>query len=75
LEDKVLQRAVTMILEPLYEQQFVDCSRSFDFLGFSFFWGRSRKGNWVVRCVFRGRKASDSRHVGPWFHTMSVRCA
>ena len=26
-------------------------------------------------CVFRGRKASDSRHVGPWFHTMSVQCA
>ena len=29
LEDKVLQRAVTMILEPLYEQQFLDCSYGF----------------------------------------------
>ena len=26
LEDKVLQRAVTMVLEPLYEQDFLDCS-------------------------------------------------
>jgi len=29
LEDKLLQRAVTMILEPLYEQQFLDCSYGF----------------------------------------------
>jgi group II intron reverse transcriptase/maturase len=28
-EDKVLQRAVTMILEPLYEQEFLDCSYGF----------------------------------------------
>ncbi|MCZ6893001.1 MAG: reverse transcriptase domain-containing protein [Gammaproteobacteria bacterium] len=26
LEDKVLQRAVVMLLEPIYEQQFLDCS-------------------------------------------------
>jgi hypothetical protein len=26
-------------------------------------------------CVFRARKASDSRHAGPWFHTMSVQCS
>lgn len=25
-EDKVLQRAVQMVLEPLYEQDFLDCS-------------------------------------------------
>jgi hypothetical protein len=24
-------------------------------------------------CVFRARKASDSRHDGPWFHAMSVQ--
>jgi RNA-directed DNA polymerase len=29
LEDKVLQRAVLMILEPLYEQDFLDCSYGF----------------------------------------------
>jgi group II intron reverse transcriptase/maturase len=28
-EDKVLQRAVTMVLEPLYEQEFLDCSHGF----------------------------------------------
>ena len=28
-EDKVLQRAVQMILEPLYEQEFLDCSYGF----------------------------------------------
>jgi group II intron reverse transcriptase/maturase len=29
LEDKVLQRAVTMVLEPLFEQDFLDCSFGF----------------------------------------------
>ena len=29
LEDKILQRAVAMILEPLYEQDFLDCSYGF----------------------------------------------
>jgi len=29
LEDKVLQRAVLMLLEPVYEQQFLDCSHGF----------------------------------------------
>jgi retron-type reverse transcriptase len=28
-EDKVLQRAVVMVLEPLYEQDFYDCSYGF----------------------------------------------
>ena len=28
-EDKVLQRAVQMVLEPLYEQEFLDCSHGF----------------------------------------------
>ena len=28
-EDKILQRAVTMILEPIYEQDFLDCSYGF----------------------------------------------
>ena len=29
LEDKILQRAVTMVLEPIYEQDFLDCSYGF----------------------------------------------
>src|SRR5579872_6325706 len=29
LEDKVLQRAVVMLLEPVYEQDFLDCSYGF----------------------------------------------
>src|SRR5262249_36494028 len=28
-EDKVLQRAVVMLLEPIYEQDFLDCSHGF----------------------------------------------
>ena len=29
LEDKILQRAVVMLLEPIYEQDFLDCSHGF----------------------------------------------
>lgn len=29
LEDKILQRAVSMVLEPIYEQDFLDCSYGF----------------------------------------------
>ena len=29
LEDKVLQRAILMVLEPIYEQDFLDCSYGF----------------------------------------------
>ncbi len=29
LEDKILQRAVVMLLEPIYEQDFMDCSYGF----------------------------------------------
>ena len=29
LEDKILQRAVLMILEPMYEQSFLECSHGF----------------------------------------------
>ena len=29
LEDKILQRAVVMVLEPIYEQDFLDCSHGF----------------------------------------------
>lgn len=29
----------------------------------------------AIDCVFRARKASDSRHAGPWFRAMSVQCS
>jgi group II intron reverse transcriptase/maturase len=29
LEDKILQRAVVMVMEPIYEQEFLDCSKGF----------------------------------------------
>ena len=104
LEDKVLQRAIAMLLEPIYEQDFYDCSYgfrprrsahdaldslskqtmwsgvsciwlvsfrkpqgerkgpdadgpgTFDFLGFTHFWARSRKGTWILK-----RKTAASR--------------
>lgn len=34
-----------------------------------------RVGTCAFVCVFRARKASDSRQGGPWFQTMSVHCA
>lgn len=53
-EDKILQRAVVMLLEPIYEGEFYDFP--FDFLGFTHYWGKSRKGNNVVH-----RKTSAKR--------------
>lgn len=29
LEDRILQRAVVMVMEPIYEQEFLDCSKGF----------------------------------------------
>jgi hypothetical protein len=108
IEDKILQKAVCMILEPIYEQDFLECSYgyrpgrsphdaldavwrqsmgigvevilvldirkffdspdktrlvrfvkpggsdrkgpdTFDFLGFTHYWGKSRNGNWVIK--------------------------
>src|SRR5215813_8235672 len=60
LEDKVLQRAVVMLLEPIYEQDFLDCS-------YGFRCGRSahqalddfrnqlmgRRGGWVLEVDIR----------------------
>ena len=43
-EDKVLQRAVVMVLEPIYEQEFHDCS-------FGFRPGRSAHDGVIVRLV------------------------
>jgi Mrp family chromosome partitioning ATPase len=35
-------------------------------------WGQTKRS---LVCVFRARKASVSRHVGPRFHTRSVQCS
>jgi group II intron reverse transcriptase/maturase len=41
--------------------------RSFDFLGFTHFWGRSRKGGWVVtRKTMRTRLARALKTVNAW---------
>ncbi|MDZ7696517.1 MAG: reverse transcriptase domain-containing protein [Deltaproteobacteria bacterium] len=48
LEDKILQRAVVMVLSPLYEADFLDCSYGFR-PGKSCFtrrWKRCGKGSW-----------------------------
>jgi RNA-directed DNA polymerase len=54
-EDKVLQRAVVMILEPLYEQDFKDCSYGFRpgrsaHGALQALWGEAMgmKGGWIV---------------------------
>lgn len=44
-EDKVLQRAVAMVLEAIYEQDFLDCS-------YGFRPGRSTTRHWM-RCMMR----------------------
>lgn len=41
--------------------------QSFDFLGFTHFWGRSRKGRWMVsRKTARGRFTAALRRVAQW---------
>jgi group II intron reverse transcriptase/maturase len=42
-------------------------SRSFDFLGFTFFWGLSRKGRWVVKQkTARSRVTRTLKRLGQW---------
>lgn len=44
--------------------------RSFEMLGFSHFWGRSRKGRWVVkRKTAKGRFSRALRRMGQWCRT------
>ena len=45
LEDKVLQRAVLMVLEPVYEQDFMDCSYGFR---------RGRSAHQALEALWRG---------------------
>ena len=44
------------------------------YYSYPYYWGGA--GFWGAGvCVFRARKASDSRQGGPWFHAMSVHCS
>ena len=62
LEDKVLQRAVVMLLEPIYEQDFLDCS-------FGFRPGRSAHD---ALDSFR-RQAMNCRPQGVWVLEVDIR--
>ncbi len=60
-EDKVLQRAVAMVLEPLYEQDFKDCSYGFRpgrsaHQALEAFWRQCRdlKAGWVLEVDIQG---------------------
>jgi len=98
LEDKILQRAVLTALEPVYEQDFLDCSYGFrpgrsahqalevlwqgpmaiaggwvidldiqSYFDITHYWGRSRKGRWVVqRKTARTRFSRAVRQIGDW---------
>ena len=40
---------------------------SFDLLGFTHYWGRSRKGNWVVKCkTAKGRLSRALQRISEW---------
>lgn len=44
-----------------------DRSSSFDFLGFTHYWGRSRKGRWVIkRKTAKGRLARAVQNINQW---------
>ena len=55
LEDKILQRAVVMLLEPIYERDFLDCSYGFRpgrsaHQALDFFWKQTMncRGGWIL---------------------------
>lgn len=61
VEDKILQRAVKMVLEPVYEQEFIDCSYAFrpgrsahDALDFLREGLRKKDGGWVLEADIEG---------------------
>jgi putative SOS response-associated peptidase YedK len=39
------------------------------------YFARGEPPKYSTICVFRAKKASDSRHGGPWFQAMSVQCS
>jgi RNA-directed DNA polymerase len=71
LEDKVLQRAVAMLLEPIYEQDFYDCSHGFRpgrgaHQALEALWKRTMvdRGGWVVEVDIRKFfDTLDHRHL------------
>ena len=69
LEDKVLQRAVLMVLEPVYEQDFLDCSHGFRagrsaHQALEALWSGLMKieGGWVIDLDIRAYFDSVQRH-------------
>jgi RNA-directed DNA polymerase len=62
LEDKVLQRAVVMLLEPIYEQDFLDCSYGF----------RPRRSAHQALATFRDQ-AMTGRPKGGWVLEVDIR--
>jgi RNA-directed DNA polymerase len=62
LEDKVLQRAVVMLLEPIYEQDFFDCSYGF----------RPRRSAHQALATFRDQ-AMTGRPKGGWVLEVDIR--
>ena len=71
LEDKVLQRAVVMLLEPIYEQDFCDCSHGFRpgrgaHQALEVLWKQTMlsRGGWVVEVDIRKFfDTLDHRHL------------
>src|SRR4051794_34206704 len=71
LEDKVLQRAVAMLLEPIYEQDFYDCSHGFRpgrgaHQALQALWRQTmvNRGGWVVEVDIRKFfDTLDHRHL------------
>jgi group II intron reverse transcriptase/maturase len=72
IEDKVLQRAVVMALEPIYEQDFLDCSFGFRpgrsaHQALESFWKQTMAmdGGWVVEVdIKKFFDTLDHRHLG-----------
>ncbi len=62
LEDKILQRAVVMLLEPVYEQDFLDCSYGF----------RPRRSAHDALKSFRDR-SMNCRPKGGWVLEVDIR--
>jgi group II intron reverse transcriptase/maturase len=62
LEDKVLQRAVVMLLEPIYEQDFLDCSYGF----------RSGRSAHQALTSFRDQ-TMNGRPKGGWVLEVDIR--
>lgn len=64
-------RLVQFVRPSLYPPrpgQEVEAPGSFDFLGFTHFWSRSKKGNWVVKQKTAGRRFHRAVvRIGAWF--------